>query len=327
MIERFQAQGEQRAFPELAPSPRVVDALRGAVSDPLQTISHRPGSEGQLVTVRLAQEGPCMFGLTDWQDNKEWSGIFNHSIITARYSVHLAQALQERGYETNPQRILDSMVVSHAGRRQWDEAGWYPDIVADAAAKRSVSNEILGMRLIQGRVPQDVFDLVVALGHNVEGFSVDPSVYDSCDFRIAIYVDHRTTQRYEPLHTRMGDFLLGNFFQRSDVTPEVRERVYAGVKNIIDRQKAYRLIDERAGVVTIDEADQIAEALGARSNSERLSRRDLMRLIINDSDTEAVLIQKDIDPDGLNEETVPMSKWEDALRREYVEAAREVLKS
>lgn len=327
MTERFQSHEAQPSFPELSPSPRVVDALRGVVSDPLQVVSHRPGSEGQLVTVRLAQEGPCMFGLTDGQDNRKWAGIFNHSIRTARYAAHLAQVLAQRGYEINPQRILDSMVVSHAGRRQWDEAGRYPYAISGAAAIRSISNETLGMQLIQGKVPQEVFELVVALGHNVESFSVDSSIYDSWDYRIAIYVDHRTTQRYEPLHTRMGDFLLGNFFQRSEVTPEVRERVYAGVKNIIERQKDHRLGKEGAEGVTLDEADWIAESLGARLDSERVTRRDLMRQILQDADTEAVLIHEGIDPDALNDETVPMPKWEDALRREYVEAAKDSIVS
>lgn len=71
------------------------------------------------------------------------------------------------------------MIVSHAGRRQWDEAKWYPDIVEDARAKISITNETLGMQLIQGKIPSDAFDLVVALGHNVEGFEVNPSIYDS----------------------------------------------------------------------------------------------------------------------------------------------------
>ena len=314
---------EHPAFPELFLDPRVVDALRGEISEPIQTISHKPGQEGKRVEIRLVKEGAGHFGLTDWQDNKEWAGIFNHVLISTRYSVHLAQKMAQASQVVNPQKILNGMIVSHAGRRQWDEAGWYPEAVKDAQKKRSISNETLGMQLIQGKVPQEAFELVVALGHNVEGFSVDPSIYNSWDFKLAIYVDHRTTQKYEPLNTRMGDFLLGNFFKRGEVTPEVKERVYTAVGNVIEKEKDYRLGKVGTEPVSLDEADQVAEQVGANPNSERLTRRELMRLILQDADTEAALIQAGIDPDNMSDETAPMPKWEDELRRKYVEAAKD----
>ena len=319
MAERFRG-SEQSSAHEYALNPIVVEALRGVISEPIKTTSHKPGHEGGLVEVRIVKEGPGMFGLTDWRDNREWAGIMNHVFLSERYYVHFAQQMVEAGMEVNIQRGGDGMLGSHPGRRQWDEAGWYPEVVEEAEAKRSISNETLGMQLIQGKVPQDVFELVVALGHNVEGFSVDPSIYDSWDYKLAIYVDHRTAQKYESLNTRMGDFLLGNFFKRDDVTVEVREQVYAGVKEMIDRQIKYRL-GEVANSVSLDEADNIAEELGARPDSERLSRRELMRLVLQDADTEAALIQAGIDPDNINDEAVPMPKWEDGLRRLYIEAA------
>ena len=312
---------EQAGNFEVEIDPRVVDALRGEISEPIQTISHKPDHGGQLVKVRIAKEGPGLFGLTDWEDNKEWSGITNHVLLSARYAVYFAQKMRDAGFETNPQRILNGMIVSHPGRRQWDEAGWYPEAVEDAEAKRSISNETLGMRLIQGKVPQDAFELVVALGHNVEGFSVDPAIYDSLDYQIAIYVDHRAAQKYEPLNTRMGDFLIGNFFKRDEVTPELKEHVYNAIGDLIERQKNYRLGKESSEGVTLDEADQIAEQLGASTRSERVIRRELMRLILQDADTEAALIKAGIDPDNINDETVPMPAWEDDFRLQYVKAA------
>lgn len=306
---------------ELFPDPRVVDALRGEISDPIHTISHKPGFEDKLVVVRLARSGPCMFGLTDWEDNKEWAGIFNHVLLSVRYSIHFAQRMAQVGYETNPQRILNGMIVSHAGRRQWDEAHWYPEVVENAEAKRSVSNETLGMHLIQGRVPQDAFELVVALGHNVEGFSVDPSIYHSWDFKTAIYADHRTSQKYEPLNTRMGDLLLGNFFRRDQVTPALRERIYTKVGEIIRREKDYRLGKTGGEGITLDQADKIVADLGANPDSARLARKELTRLILQDVEIETTLIHAGIDPDNINDETVPMPKWEEDLRRQYAQAA------
>lgn len=297
---------------ELVPDARVVDALKGEISEPVLTTSHKPGSVGEQVHVRLAKEGPGLFGLTDWPDNKEWAGITNHVLLSARYAVHFAQSMAAI-YEVDPQRILNGMIVSHAGRRQWDEAGWYPEAVKNAKARRSISNETLGMQLIEGKVAQNAFELVVALGHNVEGFSVDPSIYNSWDYRLAVYADHRTAQKYEPLNTRMGDFLLGNFFRREEVTAEVRDRVYSVIGSVIERRKNSHL--------ELDEADQIASGLGISPDSERLSRKALMSLILKDADTEAALIQAGVNPDNINDETVPMPAWEDQFRRNYIKAA------
>src|SRR3989344_6171006 len=202
----------------IRPRAEVLAVMKGEVSEPVETISNKPGSVGETVRVSLVREGVGMAGLSDWRDNREWSGINNHEWLSGRIAVNFSQRMASVGYDTHPERVLNTMLASHKGRRQWDEAGWYPDAVSDSASKRIVSNETLGMRLIKGKIPYDVFELVVALGHNVSGFSVDPAIYDSWDYKIAIYVDHRTAQTYEPLNTRMGDFLLGNFYKRDEVT-------------------------------------------------------------------------------------------------------------
>lgn len=321
---------EFSAYPqsELSISPEAIDALRGRVSDPTTTTSYKPGPDyNKTVTVRLGIEGPAMYGLTDWKDNKEWSGITNHVLLSARYAVYFAQQMAQAGHSVNPQRVLDGMIVSHAGRRISDEAGWYYKAVDELIGKtermrrRGLSNESLGMELVQDKVPQHVFDLVVALGHNVERFEVDPAIYNSWDFLISIYADHRTTQRYEALNTRMGDFLLGYFFDKDNITQEKRFEVYATLENLIERQKTFRLGQINTQEVTIDEADQIAESLGAQPDSPRLSRRELMRLILQDADTETMLIQAGIDPNSINEVSVPVPEWEDDFRMQYVKSA------
>lgn len=311
-------------YERLKPDPAMVNILRGIISSPIQTVSHKPGFEGQVVTVRLALEGPGMWGLTDWRDNQEWSGIVNHSIVSASISVDLACKMSKAGYNVDPQVILNGMIVSHAGRRQWDEAGWYPDVTKYAVKKRSISNETLGLQLIYRRVPQAEFEMVVALAHNLQDFSLDPSIFRKWEYLLASYVDHRTTQRYEPLNTRMGDFLLVNFFKRDEVTPAVRENVYSGIGEMTNRQKDFRLGKTGREGITLDTADKIAEELGATPDSPRLARRELMRLILQDADTEAVLIGAGIDPNYANDQ-VPMPDWGDTLRLEYVAAARDSL--
>lgn len=315
---------ERQLFSEIKPDPRILEVLKGKISDPIETISYKPGSEGQHVTVRLAKEGPGHIGLTDWKDNKEWSGIFfEHVLLTARYDMHLGLQLLQAGHNIHLQRNLNAMIVSHPGRRQSDEAWWYRDAVTDGEEKRRISNETLGLRLIQGKVPQDAFELVVALAHNLEGFTPDPELLKSWDYKLAVYVDHRTAQSYLPLNTRMGDFLLGNFFDRSAVTPELKDRVYDTMKVLIQRQKDFRMGKDAAQEITIDDADGIAHMLGAKPNSERLARKDLMKLILQDAETEADLTLAGIDPDAINEDTAPMPKWEHEIRKAYVDAAKE----
>jgi len=107
------------------------------------------------------------------------------------------------------------------------------------------------------------------------------------------------------------------------VTEQVREAVYETLKKLIEDQKAFRLGKEGAKEVTLDQADQIAESLGAKPDSQRLTRRELMRLILQDADTEAALIEAGIDPDDVNDETVPMPAWENEFRTEYVRAAED----
>lgn len=305
----------------IRPKAEIIDALRGEISEPVETTSNKPDQVGEKVSVRLVKNGAGMLGLEDAVDNKDWSGILNHVLLSARYATHFSKELKQRGMEANPERVLNGMIVSHPGRRQWDEAGWYPEAVADSIGKRSISNETLGMILIDGIVPQDAFELVVALGHNVEGFSVDPSIFDSLDFKIAIYVDHRTAQKYEPLNTRMGDFLLGNFYKREDITPELKEQVYGQMKSMIDKQKECRF--SAVEPLSVEEADKIAEDLGASEGSSRLKRKELMRLILQDADTEAYLISAGIDPDNINDKTAPAPRWERYLRRLYINDAEE----
>lgn len=302
---------------ELQIHPSVIEALTGTISEPIQTVSQKPNTKGQLVEVCLVREGAGLFGLKDLRDNEEWAGITNHVLLSTRYSVHFAQKMAEKGYKTNPQRILDGMIVSHAGRRVWDEAGWYPEAVDNVQAKRSISNEMLGIELIQGKVSQGAFELVVALAHGAQDFHIDPSIYNSLDYKIAIYTDHRTSQKFEPLNKRMGDFLIGNFYTGKSVSQEQKDNIYKAMKELIDRRKSEGL------TLTLEEADQIAQDLGANGDSNRLTRKELMRLILQDADTEKELETAGIDVNNINDEAVPMPDWEDKFRQQYVEAAKD----
>jgi len=315
--------------PELAPTQGIVDVLRGTISGPVKTISHKPGQVGQEVEVRLAVDGPGMFGLEDWRDNKEWSGVFNHVAMSARLADHLAQCLQSSGQMVDRQTLMDSMIASHPGRRQWDEAGWYPDVVAKLVGteerwlRANMTNEQLGLRLIGNKVPNEVFNLVAALAHGPYSNMIPEEVYRSPEYKLAIYADHRTSQKFEPLNTRIGDFLLSNFISPA-LADVVRAKVYEDMNYIISAQRVYSLNGLPGYSLFV--ADDIAAQNHASESSSRLSRRELMALILQDADTEAMLIKAGVDVDSINEETVPIPRWEGNLRKEYVAAATQDLR-
>lgn len=305
------------SLPELSPDPRIVDVLRGVISEPIKV-----GPDEDDETVNLALEGPGMFGLTNWEDNKTWSGIFNHCVLSARYALRYAEGIVQAGYPVNPQLILDGMIVSHPGRRQWDEAGLYPQLIPDAAAKRAISNETLGLRLIQGKVPEDVFNFVAGLAYSDE-FPVGPEVLDSWEHRLSILADHRTSDRYLPLHVRMGGFIVGNFFRKKEATKELTGRVNNTLGDLLSRQRNYRLGINGGLGVTVDEAVETLQSMGAMLKSPRSTLGLQLGNLLQDAETEAELIKVGVDPDNVNDQTVPMPAWEARLRYEYVEAARE----
>lgn len=290
------------------PTPGIENALCGEVSRPQLVTSQKPGSEGQTVEVSLVTTGSGQFGLTSWRDNKEWAGIFNHSVLTARIASHLAMQLAKREHPVDPQLIIDTMIVSHPGRRQWDEARWYPDAAPNAAERTKVTNETLGLRIIQGHVPEKAFKIVTALAHGNKEFPPDPDTLASLEYRLTSYVDHRTTDHVQALHTRMGDFLAGYFFARNSLTADEKTAIYDAMKTIISRKK-------QGEKVTVEEADAIAARLGANETSDRLDRKDFMHLVLQDAEIEILLEENGIDVTAINESTVPMPQWEEDLRR------------
>lgn len=214
------------------------------------------------------------------------------------------------------------MIVSHLGRRQWDEAIWYPEAAPDAQAKRAMTNETLGLHLIQGKVPDNIFQFVAALGLSDE-FPVGEEVYSSWEYRLSIIADHRTSDRYLPLHIRMGDFIWVNFFNKNQVEPATRGQVHNSLSEFFQRQRNYHLGVTGGRDVTVDEIAEEMQNLGASPTSARSTLSLQLENLLKDVGTEAELIMAGIDPDEVNEETVPMPKWEEDLRRQYVTAAEE----
>jgi hypothetical protein len=300
----------------LRPRPEAasVRAMTGKISEPVQTTSYKPGpTEGKPVTVRLVQEGAGLWELEDWADNREWSGIGNHSLIVARLSSYLASELQKGGYQVDPRIVLNGSLHYHNGRRVWDEAGWYRDAVPGANEKRKVSNELLGFAMLKpAGVRQDTIEFVAVLS---DAPDKNENLKQSWDYKILLYADHRISQHIETLPKRMADFLMNYFFDRATLNDELKTKVYQGFEQIV--------IKGREGKITLEEAVDETENLGARETSDRLDLRQFMELVLLDAETEAELIKLGIKVDELNDNNPPMPRWERYIRRLYLHDAEE----
>lgn len=186
------------------PSSKTLEALEGKVSAPIKTTSHKPGNEDKEVTVRIVQEGAGMAGLKEREDNKEWSGIFNHLVKTARVATFLAQELRKKGENVNPDLILNTVLISHAGRRQWDEANWYPDAVESAQEKAAMGDQPLATPVLkQAGISKEIMDIVEA--HAV-GTQYPIERMDTWEKKLALYADFRVSQNLMSLRDRFDDF-------------------------------------------------------------------------------------------------------------------------
>lgn len=187
----------------IRPSSKTLEALEGKVSEPVKVISHKPGSEGKEVTVRLVQEGAGMAGLKEREDSKEWSGIFNHLVKTARVATFLAQELRKNGEVVNPSLILNTVLISHAGRRQWDEANWYPDAVENAQEKAAMGDQPLATPILeQAGISKEIMEIVEA--HAV-GTQYPIERMDTWEKKLALYADFRVSQNLMSLRDRFDD--------------------------------------------------------------------------------------------------------------------------
>lgn len=182
------------------PASRILEALEGKISEPKKAISHKPGSEGREVTVRLVEEGTGFVSLKERGENKEWSGMFNHLTKTARVAVYLAEELKKRGENVIPDLILNTILVSHVGRRQWDEARWYPDAVDQAQEKIDLGDFQLALSILgSAGLSQEVMEGVDAHG---AGINYPFEKMDTWEKKLALYADHRVAQNVTSLRER-----------------------------------------------------------------------------------------------------------------------------
>lgn len=189
------------------PNSRVIEALKGRVSEPKEVISHKHGSQGQKVKVRLVEEGAGMVGLKDWEDNREWAGIFNHYVKTAGASLQLGKLLKLNGQEVDLQLLLDTVMLSHSGRRQYDEATWYPEEINDAARKREMGDTQIGLSNLRDKnLPPELLKMISVHGL---GTIFPFEATKTWNEKVPLYLDFRIAQNAMPMEQRFVDLQRG----------------------------------------------------------------------------------------------------------------------
>ncbi|GEM_PF-3436578 len=291
------------------PTGQSLRLLVGKVSEPKLVTSYR-GLMPSPAIVRLVETGVGMAGLEDPIDNIEWSGIFNHVLLSTRVAVHYGRILQEKGQDIDSQAILVAGIVSHLGRRIWDEANWYRHAVAEGSVKRSKTNETIGVEILENAgVGGKVLDIVKGLAH---GHDVNPTIYLLPEYRLFSLVDHLITDRVHSYAERMGAITTGWFMDKERVTKRNSSYVKRAITQAFkDAENGKHVSAERIMSKFIN--------YGAKPMSIRLSLARFAELVVEDAETAWQLKQAGIDVTKADE--IPMPRWEAYLRRTYLQDA------
>lgn len=196
--------------PILGPSSISLKALKEATfTEP----KHVRKPSGQEITTRLVREGAGMVGLEDRVEDQEWAGIFNHYVKTAGASLQLGRLLQLNGQEVNLQLMLDTVMLSHSGRRQYDEATWYPEQIDDAAKKRELGDTQIGLANLQSKhLPPELIDMISVHGL---GTIYPFEATKTWNEKLPMYLDFRIAQNAMP---RNSDLLISKEVLQQVVT-------------------------------------------------------------------------------------------------------------
>lgn len=315
------------------PSSRVIEALKGRVSEAKKVISHKHGSRGKKVEVRLVEEGAGMVGLKDREDNKEWAGIFNHIVKTAGASLKLGRLLQLQGLDVDPRLLLNTVMVSHSGRRQYDEAQWYPQDVKDASEKRQKGDVIIGLDLLKDKnLPDELMEMV-----SVHGLGKDYPFerVDSWNKKIPMYLDFRISQNAMSMEQRFVGLQRGVVNGR--YTQEYLDSLHRWAA------QTEKELFEALAILSYDSAKNNPLNLKARIDTAiklgkfseegvkllrntklyKQSGQDVDLAEISGMDQNEFLGRLQLHPEDINDQLLQPERWERYIRRLYINDAEQ----
>lgn len=259
-------------------NPQVKDVLQkyptlcymlGNISSPAEVIvtdKHPAVRKGEIktgdkISKQLLMEGSGMFGLKDKDDAKEWKGIFNHTVGSARHTFFLfnrlseaikkdpkiKEKLQEAGFDfsefdkLDAETLRDFMFMDHLTRRQYDETNWYQlnDYQKEWHPETSVPGETAKALLEKYQADQTFIDLIRVENHpnhlaesaTTEGNKHFPNIVDA----LLTYADWTFEQGPMSLEERFKKLKE----TRKDISPELLEvlescgHVFENTMNVI----------------------------------------------------------------------------------------------
>ncbi len=218
----------------------VLKVMQGSVTSPEEVISFKNPNEPVHATVQLVQEGSGLIGLENVEDNKEWSGLFNHVLLTARVASHLGRELQKVGEHVDINLLKAAILSSHSGRRMWDESNWYKDAVPDYKSKQGKTDTDLTLDLLRkAQLPEELIETVEA--HAI-GNPYPYEKMDTWEKKLALYADFRVSQIVTTLNERFNDLqergvTMGRFTQQwiddtRNWAQGVEDEIFSKLENI-----------------------------------------------------------------------------------------------
>lgn len=249
------------------PEGDILRVLQGETVEVHDVNSLKPGTSGDASTVKLVESGSGMVGLREAKENQEWSGIFNHIMTTARLATFLAQKMKEAGVVIDPGIVLNTILVSHSGRRQWDEAKWYPDSVPDAEKKAKMGDTKISLELLANAgISPTIIENVSAHDVFKEG-DIDHTL-NTPEKEVALYADYRTSQNIMPLEQRVAD--LQRAVDQGRITAQQLEQIKTWSQAV--EQRIFSKLNNSAGTGKIT-AEMINDNFPPAPRWERYIRR------------------------------------------------------
>lgn len=323
-----EARGEK---PILGPSSNVLKTLKGATfTEP----KHLRKPNGQEITTRLVHEGAGMVGLEDRIENQEWAGIFNHYVKTAGGSLRLGRLLQLNGQEVDLQLMLNTVMLSHSGRRQYDEATWYPEQIDDAVQKRELGDTQIGLANLQSKhLPPELIDMISVHGL---GTIYPFEATKTWNEKLPIYLDFRIAQNAMPMEQRFIDLqrgvIAGRYTQEfldkthewaigreSELFEALQIPSYEVIVSNPQNMKARIDAAIKLGKFTVTEVAALKETQLYKPKSGK--EGDVAE--IAGLTSEEFLERLQLHPEDINDQLLQPERWERYIRRLYINDAEQ----
>jgi len=311
------------------PRAKVLDALRGDT----RTVDVVPVAPYYRETVRLAADGDSsMMGLTDPWENREWSGLFNHTIKVAGVALTLGRLLHLNSHEFDEQLVMDKVTVSHIGARPKNEASRHPYAMTDSSKIHKTDKEI-GMEVLQRRDFPDAFLQTCAV-HGSDPERLEQTT--SWTEKLQEYLDQRISQETVSLDDRFAGHRRGGrapaeFLDRletwvrgteAELFDALRIEDYDILLTNSENMLARTKLAIKLGKFTEEEIDRIkatSEFTDQRKWHEPNARLDIATSANIDPERYLEAIQ--LVPEDINERMTQPERWEQYMRRLYLNDA------